>query len=446
MKTEWNEKTGSEKYGTLYAKPTVWDLDSVHNSIPANHQTLLYSENTSLEESTHPDYFFRALWDDIYAFLLWKIIGEWKENIETFKSTSCLGEELCLIVFGEIVRGIVNTSKSTFIELQQIKIDESSNHNFECDDKFLETATMSIKDDVLKIFLADMIKEHQKEIYAFSLESLIKEDIFQFVLVESVRQGCILDKTDDRTNREQSPHNSMISVDNLTHILDSLVKFFEYEETVIQTAYSETKQRRTQRQHVAPGFEFTQHGHCPGFFTYDENSTNSTSIKLEKALLQLHYGKALLSELGSELGITLNNSNSHNATRDCRKPSIEESLEAFIRDSSQTLRSFEFKSFTRLGRHASRLDEMKGQLDKVAKIAISHIQKESLYKKAFIRRCENLQMAEAEVDLLGDQVEHLKELLKKIYVKIHQHSPTLHHYFEISEILKLIEIFNLLVE
>ncbi|KAE8714805.1 Alpha/beta-Hydrolases superfamily protein [Hibiscus syriacus] len=401
MKTEWNEKTRSEKYDTLFAKPTVWDLDSAHNSIPANHQTLLYLENTSLEQSTQPDYFFRALWDDIYAFLLRKIIGEWRENIETFKSRSCLGEELCLIVFGEIVRGIINTSNSALIELQQIKVDESSNHDFESDDKFFETAAMSIKDDVLKAFLADMIKEHQMEIYLFSLESLIKEDIFQFVLVESVKHGCTLDKTNDRIKREQSPRNSMISVDNLAHILDSLVKFFEDEEALILTAYSETKQQSTCCQHVASGFEFNQHNHRPGFFTYEDNSTNSTGIKLEKALLQLDYGKALLSELGSELGITVDNLDSLDATRDCRKPSIEESLETFIQDSSQTLQSFEFESFTRLGRHALRLDEMKGQLDKVAKIAVSHVQKESLYKKAFIRRCENLQMAEAEEKVDG---------------------------------------------
>ncbi|KAE8686310.1 hypothetical protein F3Y22_tig00111069pilonHSYRG00038 [Hibiscus syriacus] len=233
MKTEWNEKTRSEKYGNLYAKPTVRDLDSAHNSIPANHQTLLYSENTSLEESTHPDYLFRALWDDIYAVLLRKIIAKWKENIETLKSTSCLGEEPC-----EIVKGIVNTSNSILIELQQIKVNESTNQNFESDDKFFESAAISIKDDVLKVFLADVIKEHQKEIYAFSLESLIKEDIFHFVLVESVKQGCILDKTDDRTNREQSRCNSKISVDNLAHVLVRLVKFFKDEKAVIQTAYA----------------------------------------------------------------------------------------------------------------------------------------------------------------------------------------------------------------
>ncbi|KAK8477137.1 hypothetical protein V6N11_047076 [Hibiscus sabdariffa] len=414
MKTEWNERTGSEKYDTLFVKQPVPEL-------------------------THPDYFFRALSDDIYGFLLRKILGEWKEDIENFKSISCLGEELCLIVFGEIVRDIINTSNSALIELQQIKVDESSTYGFASDDKFFETVAMSINDDVLKAFLDDKIKELQMEIYAFGIESLIKEDIFRFVLVESVKQGFIPDETDDRTNREQRLSNSMISLHNLAHTLARLVKFFEDEEALILTAYSETKRHNTRLQHDASGFEFNQHKHCPGFFTYDENSTNLADIKLEQALLQLDYGKALLSELRSELDITANNLDSLNATRDCRQPSIDLSLETFIRDLSQTLQSFEFELFTRLGRHALRLDEMKGQLEKVAKITVSLTQKESLYRKAFIRRCENLQMAEAEVDLLGDQVEHLSELLQKIYVTLRHHSPILHHYFEVSEILKLIE-------
>ena len=44
-----------------------------------------------------------------------------------------------------------------------------------------------------------------------------------------------------------------------------------------------------------------------------------------------------------------------------------------------------------------RLDEIKLQLDLLVELTNSFIPKESLYRKAFIRRCENLQMAEAEV-------------------------------------------------
>lgn len=44
-----------------------------------------------------------------------------------------------------------------------------------------------------------------------------------------------------------------------------------------------------------------------------------------------------------------------------------------------------------------RLEELKHQLDLLVERTASLSQKESLYRKAFIRRCENLQMAETEV-------------------------------------------------
>ncbi|KAG4196402.1 hypothetical protein ERO13_A06G167500v2 [Gossypium hirsutum] len=430
MKTEWNKEMGSAKYDTLFPKATAPESHQANSGLDHSEGTvpLLYSENTNLEELIHPDYFFRELWHDIYTFLLREILREWNEYIETFESVSCLSEEICLLVFGEIFRDIINTSNSSLNKLREIK----------ANDNVFKTVAMSIKDDVLKVFLADIIKELHMKIYAFSLESLIREDVFQLVIVEAVKQGCIVKETDDRRNRDQSPNNS-ISVDNLRHTLDKLVKFFEDEESLILTACSETKQQKIRLQHVMSRFNFDQHEHCPGFLTYDGNSTNSADIKLEKALLQLDYGKASLNELGSQLGITINNLDPIITTRNCRNPSIDEYLETFFQDIAQMLKSFEFESCMELGRYSLRLEEMEGEVNLVAKLIASLIQKESLYRKAFIRRCENLQMAEAEVDLLGDQVEQLTELLKKIYAKLHQHSPLLHHYFEVSEMLKLIE-------
>ncbi|KAF8413114.1 hypothetical protein HHK36_001090 [Tetracentron sinense] len=46
-----------------------------------------------------------------------------------------------------------------------------------------------------------------------------------------------------------------------------------------------------------------------------------------------------------------------------------------------------------------------------------------------MRRCYDLQKAEAEVDLLGDQVEALLGLLEKIYITLNHYSPVLQHYF-----------------
>ncbi|XVF83226.1 hypothetical protein PTKIN_Ptkin16aG0117200 [Pterospermum kingtungense] len=177
--------------------------------------------------------------------------------------------------------------------------------------KFFESAAMSIMDDVCNVFLACMIKELELKIYAFSIESLIREDVFQFVIVEAVKEAYIVEEA------------------------------------------------------------------------------------VDKVCISIH-----------------------------------ESVLDPMQELSQTLKSLECESCTRLGRHMLRLDEMKLQLDLVSKLTASIIQNESLYRKAFVRRCENLEMAETEVDLLGDQVDILQGLLKKIYVTLRRHSPVLRQYFE----------------
>lgn len=62
-----------------------------------------------------------------------------------------------------------------------------------------------------------------------------------------------------------------------------------------------------------------------------------------------------------------------------------------------------------------------------------------LYKQRLERRCTDLQKAEAEVDLLGDEVETLSSLLEKIYIALDHYSPILQHYPGVIEILKLVK-------
>ncbi|OWM70184.1 hypothetical protein CDL15_Pgr026034 [Punica granatum] len=85
------------------------------------------------------------------------------------------------------------------------------------------------------------------------------------------------------------------------------------------------------------------------------------------------------------------------------------------------------------------LVNMKNQVDLLSEEISLLKKRESVYEKAFIMRCHNLQKAETEVDLLGDQVDQLLGLLKMIYMKLCQHSTVFEQYFEVSEILVLIE-------
>ncbi|KAK9913243.1 hypothetical protein M0R45_037066 [Rubus argutus] len=69
-----------------------------------------------------------------------------------------------------------------------------------------------------------------------------------------------------------------------------------------------------------------------------------------------------------------------------------------------------------------RLDKMRHHLDELIEL-----------------RCQDLRKAETEVDLLADQVDVLVGLLEKIYTTLYHHSPVLQQYFEVSDILQLIQ-------
>ncbi|XP_078428776.1 uncharacterized protein LOC144701008 [Wolffia australiana] len=63
---------------------------------------------------------------------------------------------------------------------------------------------------------------------------------------------------------------------------------------------------------------------------------------------------------------------------------------------------------------------------------------ESWYRKNFELRLSDLQKAEAEVDILGDEVDALLVILEKIYKTLDYYSPVLLHYPGVVESLKLV--------
>ncbi|KAI3778310.1 hypothetical protein L2E82_07511 [Cichorium intybus] len=90
--------------------------------------------------------------------------------------------------------------------------------------------------------------------------------------------------------------------------------------------------------------------------------------------------------------------------------------------------------------NATRFEQIKQQVKSILELAASNRNEELVYKRAFERRCQNLLLAETEVDLLGDQVEVLQDLLQNIYYVLVKKSSVLSHDFEVMDLLKLIKM------
>lgn len=116
-----------------------------------------------------------------------------------------------------------------------------------------------------------------------------------------------------------------------------------------------------------------------------------------------------------------------------------QSLCLVIQGISNSFANFELRTKESIGWHNVRLENSAFQLHTlIPKVNVLR-RTGSLYKERLEKKCSDLQKAEAEVDLLGDEVDALLSLLKKIYVALDHYSPILQHYPGIIEILKLVK-------
>ncbi|TVU15173.1 hypothetical protein EJB05_38680, partial [Eragrostis curvula] len=94
----------------------------------------------------------------------------------------------------------------------------------------------------------------------------------------------------------------------------------------------------------------------------------------------------------------------------------------------EMLRNFEADICEKIGTATTRLRDLDKQVANVSEQVSSLKRSELTYRRAFTGRCCDLQKAEAEVDLLGDEVELLVGLLRKTYKALDHYSPVLQHY------------------
>ncbi|WVZ86431.1 hypothetical protein U9M48_033210 [Paspalum notatum var. saurae] len=100
--------------------------------------------------------------------------------------------------------------------------------------------------------------------------------------------------------------------------------------------------------------------------------------------------------------------------------------------------NFEATTCGKIETAALRLRDMDKQLSNLIGQVNSLKTSELIYRRAFTRRCCDLQTAEAEVDLLGDEIELLIGLLRKTYKALDHYSQVLQHYVGIRETLSLL--------
>ncbi|XP_057971931.1 WPP domain-associated protein [Malania oleifera] len=125
-------------------------------------------------------------------------------------------------------------------------------------------------------------------------------------------------------------------------------------------------------------------------------------------------------------------------TEDCDNRKKLESIITLAHGLLKAIADLECRVMETIKRNSFRLEDSTSQLSSLIQRAIVLRRTGVLYKQRLEKRCSDLQKAEAEVDLLGDEADALLSLLEKIYIALDHYSPILQHYSGIMEILKLI--------
>uniref|UniRef100_A0A0E0BV42 WPP domain-containing protein n=1 Tax=Oryza glumipatula TaxID=40148 RepID=A0A0E0BV42_9ORYZ len=106
---------------------------------------------------------------------------------------------------------------------------------------------------------------------------------------------------------------------------------------------------------------------------------------------------------------------------------------------SKSYSDFESRLAQSMKRNEIRLTNIICQFNPLVQQVAVLKKKEFWYKQILEIKCSNLQKAEAEVDILGDEVDALLSILGKIYIALDHYSPVLKHYPGVTEILNLVQ-------
>ncbi|GKU91720.1 hypothetical protein SLEP1_g5548 [Rubroshorea leprosula] len=398
-----------------------------------------------------------TLREDTGTFLFQEIYREWNGDIESYMSETLIKEKIYLIVFDEIIGDIINTANFALSKLQETKATNNFYHSFHPSNKSSENVDMLIEDDIWKVLLSGMVGEWKMNLDDFNIESLIREDLHQFVIVETVKETFSISGEAETQKLEKISEN-LFQADKLCGSpKDCLGRHLELEEGMQLSTCSEIKEQNLCLDLVGLKNEGLDEHQIFQKRLSEESVYTSANSKLEKDLKQFGLCKAHFSPYAHRSGIAVGDQErvdrwmnltvgtTHkwqlfiSQSKDTKEIETSKSLLNPIPEMSEVLKGFEAPLCKRLDANIMRLDEMKHQLDLLVELTKSLRKRESLYRKAFLRRCENLRKAEAEVDLLGDQVDALLGLLEKLYRTLCQHSVVFQQYFEVGEILKLIK-------
>ncbi|WCJ24318.1 WPP domain-associated protein [Euphorbia peplus] len=375
-------------------------------------------------ESTMEDAQIEAsISQDVYKFLLRKVLGQ-MEGVNEELNMEC------------------DTMQAIYANmLKEASENAVTVNNVETGDSVIESIIMQ---GMCEIVLRESLKEAKEKVEIWNQKYIDETQVcisLEMKLLE--KENSLEFNVAERVKLEEEKVSLRATVDEKAKLLQ------EAEEALVtEKEKFELTSQELNRLTVQSTYQVT-------LITEYKEELHVAKSDLAKALEKVEMDRRQISELAEQLEIVKQNlseadeekkmlhsilqKNQHDYEAREREHMKQLNSNAFlVQELSKAMAAFECRTTEDIKMNYLRLGNLRTQSRFLIQKA-NRLKKMGLqYKQQLDKKSCDLQKAEAEVDLLGDEVDALLSLLEKIYIALDHYSPILQHYPGVMEILKLV--------
>ncbi|KAJ9163205.1 hypothetical protein P3X46_022901 [Hevea brasiliensis] len=326
--------------------------------------------------------------DDLYKFLLKEMVNQMKSFIEELDIEHDIMDGIYEIIFKEATRNAEPTG------------------NLEIEDSVIESIIMQ---GICEVIFRESFKEAEEKVGTLNLKYMNESKVRVSLEMQALEKEKELRlNIAEREKLEQKMLLLRAAIEEKGNLIQETAVVLTKEKEKVELVSQELDELRLQ-------------------------TTQQLEI-VTKKLREADEEKSLLLSTSQQYQNTISSAEARE--REYRKQM--NSTIVLIQGLEKAVNDFEYRATEDIKMNSLRLETLSSQLSSLIQKAIKLKKTGLLYKQRLEKRCSDLQKAEAEVDLLGDEVDTLLSLLEKIYIALDHYSPILQHYPGIMEILKLV--------
>ncbi|KAG2576529.1 hypothetical protein PVAP13_6NG027800 [Panicum virgatum] len=325
----------------------------------------------------------------------------------------------------------------------------------------------TVREEVEKIVMKEFFSEMKIRLHGYEMELDMKHEVCSIIQNEAVARAMLdslLLKCKEKKDCAEEESKQKQKIEKLKRIVDSFTKVVrEKEEFVSQIGLRAMEARVGSLCHEIDLLR-DKVGKQDSYISEKNREFDIIVGRLEQAQHHVQNNDATLGDLNDRFRtvsaslkeLEKQNQVLHSIIEEKEKRltsavSKDKELKEFMESIVKSVRDFENFMMNqqtivanKVQHNESRFRVLKEQCKCLVKEGNLLRKKALRYKEISETRGSNLQKAELEVDLLGDEVEALSDLLAKIYIALDHYSPVLQHYTGVSFILLfLVHVFYL---